>query len=91
MDAGQVERASDLELDWIGVQRGIPADSNNEYLRWLKQQDLHQHLPSGKPKAALGDMPSWQYFGSRVARRIPSRAAPNLCAQEFAKVLGGSH
>ena len=90
MDAGQVELTSDLEFDWIGVQRGIPADSNNEYLRWLKQHDLHQHLPSGKPKAALGDMPSWQYFGSRVARRIPYRLRRDLRAR-VAKVLGGSH
>jgi hypothetical protein len=89
MDAGQVDLGNVLSL-WTDVQRAIPADSNNDYLWWLKQHDLQQHLPAREPKAAFGDMPAWQYLGIRLARHIPYRLRRDLRAP-VAKVLGGSH
>ena len=89
MDAGQVDLHNNRPF-WTAVQRAIPADSSNDYLRWLKHYDLQQHLAAGEPKAAVGDMPAWQYLAIRLARHIPYRVRRDLRAP-VAKVLGDGH
>ena len=89
MDAGQIDLGTD-RFYWTDVQNTIPASSHNNYLRWLKQHDMQQHVAAGEPKADFGDMPAWQYFGIRLARHLPYRLRRELRAP-VAKVLGGSH